>query len=49
MKQKKYRLLMMAVICTLGISGIHCSSVKESLAKNSTVETEQEKLQTDAK
>ncbi len=49
MKQKKYRLLMMAVICTLGISGIHWGGVKESLAKNSTVETEQEKLQTDAK
>ena len=49
MKQKKYRLLVMAAICTLGISGIHCSGVKESLAKNSNVETEQEKVQTDAK
>ena len=39
----------MAAICTLGISGIHCGGVKESLAKNSNVETEQEKVQTDAK
>ena len=49
MKQKKYRLLMMAVICTLGISGIHFGGVKESMAKNSPVQTEQENIQTDAK
>ena len=49
MKQKKYRLLMMAVICTLGISGIHFGGVKESLAKKSPVQTEQENIQTDAK
>ena len=49
MKQKKYRLLMMAVICTLGISGIHFGGVKESMAKNSPVQTEQENIQTAAK
>ena len=49
MKQKKYRLLMMAVICTLGISGIHFGGVKEALAKKSPMETEQENSQTGAK
>lgn len=48
MKQKKCRLLVMATICTLGILGLYSGEVQKALAKEPSVETDQQNASTDA-
>lgn len=47
MKQKKCRLLVMATICTLGILGLYSGEVQKALAKEPSVETDQQNASTD--
>lgn len=48
MKQKKYRLLVIVAICIVGILGLRSGEVQESLAKKTSVETDQQNVQTGA-